>query len=147
MEPPPYRLSVSHSSTREDEFLSIVGNPNHSEETATSGFHPLLGLSTMMGNPNYSESDTFTPLSGNPNHSEETATKWVSHPTRPFHSNGKSKPFGVGHLYSIVGRHQPLGVENPTFARSVDGKSKPLRVTALTRGVATHSRLLKSFRG
>ena len=36
-----------------------------------------------------------------------------------------------------------LGVEDPTFTRSVDGKSKPLGVAALTRGVATCSRLLK----
>ena len=69
MEPPPYKLSVSHSFAREDEFFSAVEK-----------FNSLEGDRNEMG---------FTP-------------------TRPFHSDGKSKPFKVGHLYSTVGKSKPL---------------------------------------
>jgi len=92
METPP-RLIANHSSTREDEFLSL----------------------------------------GNPNYSEETTTRWVSPPTWPFHSDGKSKPFRVGHFYSAIGKSKPLG------ELQRDGSQPLLGLFTLLRDPAGHS--------
>ena len=77
-----------------------------------------------MRNPNHSESDTYTLLPGDP------ARSWRPHL-----------------LFTPLIGILPLIVEDPTYAYFVDGKSNPLRVTALKKGVASHSGLSKSFRG